>query len=279
MKHLPRPTPLLAVRNRPNTTGVLNLRDILLWVKGDFVKVYLRDRYKTFSKPAFYNTGTPPLILDSETASSSAEPFSFISLLASPLLPFLHSPNGLWGADTPCLFSSIPVGWLGLSPYQLGVSIEPRSVDLLAYATLVWDFVILRVLVLRVVVGWYGKVNDVVRAFELIVAQLVISTFVNSMWNSLTLIISSCTAKLTRRRQRLNTNCFFGNALSRDDLRLLKFLNLTGDKTGSRTISGSYHVRNYSNQDILLAGATEELGRPPVKLCRSIVGIPVYFME
>ncbi|KAJ3748034.1 hypothetical protein DFH05DRAFT_1458257 [Lentinula detonsa] len=79
------------------------------------------------------------------------------------------------------------------------------------------------------------------------------------------LAYATCTAKLTRRRQRLNTNCFFGNALSRDDLRLLKFLNLTGDKTGSRTIGGSYHVRNYSNQDILLAGATEELGRPPTE--------------
>jgi len=123
---------------------------------------------------------------------------------------FLAFTDMSYGVLIPLVYStSIPVGGLGFSPYQLGITmgvygfgggvlnilvlkhilkkLGPRRTYILSYSTLFISFTMFWVL--REAAAYYGRVNGVVWA--LIVVQLLVSTFVNLMWNSMSLLIVS----------------------------------------------------------------------------------------
>lgn len=144
-----------------------------------------------------------------EAVTSSPSTTSFIDLLGSSLLritllnhAFLAFTDMSYGVLIPLVYStSIPVGGLGFSPYQLGITmgvygfgggvlnilvlkhilkkLGPRRTYILSYSTLFISFTMFWVL--REAAAYYGRVNGVVWA--LIVVQLLVSTFVNLMWS------------------------------------------------------------------------------------------------
>ncbi|KAE9386358.1 MFS general substrate transporter [Gymnopus androsaceus JB14] len=152
-----------------------------------------------------------------DTATTETPPPTFTGLLSYPLLRitllnrgFLAFTEMCYGVLIPLVYStSIPVGGLGLSPYQLGITmgtygflggilnvlvlkrilkrLGPRRTYILSYATLFFDLGMFWVL--RSVVAYYGEVNAVV--WTLIVAQLTASTFIHLMWNSMALLVIS----------------------------------------------------------------------------------------
>lgn len=136
-------------------------------------------------------------------------PPTFTGLLSYPVLRitllnrgFLAFTEMAYGVLIPLVYStSISIGGLGLSPYQLGITmgiygfgggvlnvlvlkrilkrLGPRKTYIFSYSTLFIDLGMFWVL--RAVVSHYGEVNGVVWA--LISAQLLVSTFIHLMWS------------------------------------------------------------------------------------------------
>ncbi|KIK71431.1 hypothetical protein GYMLUDRAFT_235750 [Collybiopsis luxurians FD-317 M1] len=159
------------------------------------------------SDTASTNTATPEPVT----------PPSFLGLLSHSALraillnrAFLSFTEMSYSVLIPLIYStSIEVGGLGLSPYQLGITmgiygfggavlnifllkrivkrLGPRKAYILSYATFIWDLGMFWVL--RAVVAHFGKVT--LGVWVLIFGQLAVSTFIHPMWNSMALLVVS----------------------------------------------------------------------------------------
>ncbi|KAF5381435.1 hypothetical protein D9757_009047 [Collybiopsis confluens] len=164
-------------------------------------------------RETYHSIATPT---SSETPPESRRNGSFISLLSDPILrrtllshAFLAFTDMSYQVLIPLVYStSISVGGLGLSPYQLGVimatmgfgggalnilvfkpilkRIGPRKTYMISYSALILDFGLFWVL-RELAGGWFGRVNWVV--WVLIGVQMVVSTFGYAMWNAMGLCI------------------------------------------------------------------------------------------
>ncbi|KAF5384044.1 hypothetical protein D9757_006980 [Collybiopsis confluens] len=187
----------------------------------------LKESSPKFQSPEIRTGENSPLLPSEESASDTAStdtampevssPPSFAQLLSHPVLratllnrAFLAFTEMSYAVLIPLVYStSIEVGGLGLSPYQLGITmgiygfgggvlnilvlkrivkrLGPRKAYIISYATFIWDLSMFWVL--RAVVAHFGKVNLLV--WVLIFGQLSVSTFIHPMWNSMALLVVS----------------------------------------------------------------------------------------